>query len=417
MDVEKVSEWIGKHQEEMVELQAELTSRPALAPENGGTGEWEKARFLEDYVRCHGLEEVEHYDCPDDRTSEGTRPNIVVTVPGRADKPCIWVLTHLDVVPPGERAPDGSWKGWDSDPFKVRRVGDVIIGRGVSDNQQSIVSSLFAARALVANKVQPPHPVRLLFVADEETGSKYGLLHLLGRHGDMFSHEDVIIVPDAGDEDGSMIEVAEKSVLWLEFRIKGKQAHGSRPDLGINTFRAAAWLVHTLDEGLKERFDKVDHLYDLPRSTFEPTLHEANVPNVNTIPGEDLFCFDCRVLPSYGLDSVLAFVRAQCRSADGTYGTTTEVSIRNRQDAPRPTPTDATVVELLKPAIEEVYGVTPRTMGIGGGTVAAPFRAKGFPAAVWMTTGRTAHQVNETCVIANMVGDARVFARVYMSDF
>ena len=38
----------------MVELQRGLTAIPALAPENGGDGEWEKARFLEDYLRRHG---------------------------------------------------------------------------------------------------------------------------------------------------------------------------------------------------------------------------------------------------------------------------------------------------------------------------------------------------------------------------
>ncbi|KPK64414.1 MAG: hypothetical protein AMK73_04685, partial [Planctomycetes bacterium SM23_32] len=188
----------------------------------------------------------------------------------------------------------------------------------------------------------------------------------------------------------------------------------SRPDLGINALRAGSWLVQRLDEGLAATFDKVDHLYDLPRSTFEPTAHRAGVPNVNTIPPEDVFCFDCRVLPHYSLDSVLAFIDAQCRRVDGTYGTTTEMLVRNRQDAPPPTLTDAPVVELLSRAIREVRGVEPTTVGIGGMTVASPFREKGFAAAVWMTSAQTAHQVNEVCAIADMVADAQVFAHVFM---
>ncbi len=417
MDFEKVSEWIASRDEQMVELQAGLTSRPAIAPESGGQGEWEKACFLEDWLREHGLDQITHYDCPDERVPEGKRPNLVLALPGRKPEPCVWVCTHLDVVPPGQQEADGSWQGWESDPFTVRRAGDMIVGRGVADNQQALVSSAFAALALVETGVEPAHTVKLAFVSDEETGNRHGLGSVLHEHGDMFTPQDVIIVPDGGNEDGSMIEVAEKSVLWLEFRITGKQSHGSRPDIGVNAFRAAAWLVNTLDEGFKLHFDKVDHLYEPPSSTFEPTLHKANVPNVNTIPGEDVFCFDCRVLPAYGLDSVLDFVLAQCRRADGGFGTTTELAIRTRSDAPPATSPGDTVVRVLESAIKEVKGVDPRPMGIGGMTFASLFRAQGLPAAVWMTTTGTAHQANEVCAIADMVDDARVFAHVYMNDF
>lgn len=417
MDFQKIAEWIEKHDEEMVDLQAGLTSLPALGPDNGGTGEWEKARFLEQYLREHGLGNTEHYDCADERVPEGTRPNLVVTIPGRADEPRVWVLTHMDVVPPGLQQPDGSWQGWDSDPFTLHRAGDMIVGRGVCDNQQSLVASVFAARALVENNAEPAHTVRLAFVSDEETGSERGLTHLLEEHGDIFLPQDVIIVPDAGNEDGSMIEIAEKSILWLEFRIAGKQAHASRPDKGINAFRAASWLVNLVDTGLRERFDRADHLYEPPSSTFEPTLHSANVPNVNTIPPSDVFCFDCRVLPSYDVDSVLDYVQAQCKRVDGRYGTTTELIVRQRADAPPATSPTATVVKLLERAIREVYAVSAKPMGIGGATVASQFRKRRLDAAVWMTTRGTEHQVNEVCSIPDMVGDAKVFAHVYMSEF
>jgi succinyl-diaminopimelate desuccinylase len=416
MAFETVSNWLEGHVDEMVELQRALTARPALAPENGGDGEWDKARALEDYLRAHGLARIEHFDCPDKRVSAGSRPNFVATVPGRQDEPQLWILSHMDIVPPGERLPDGSWKGWDTDPYVLQRAGDLIMGRGVEDNQQSIVSSVFAARAILEDGLQPARTLQLLFVADEETGSRHGLGHVLDRHRDLFGPADLIVVPDGGDPDGAMIEVAEKSALWLEFRVKGRQAHGSRPDMAVNAFRAGAWLVHLLDDGLRERFSHVDHLFNVPRSTFEPTLHEANVPNVNTIPGEDVFCFDCRVLPSYSLDSVLAYVQAQCRRVDGSHGTTTEVTVRYRQDAPPATSPDAPVVALLKPAIERVYGVKPKTMGIGGLTVASLFREKGFAAAVWMTATDSAHQVNEVCSLRHQVGDARVFAHCCLSE-
>jgi succinyl-diaminopimelate desuccinylase len=417
MDFERVSEWIGRHEGEMVELQAELTRRPALGPESGGQGEWAKASFLEEYVRGAGLTDVAHYDCPDSRVPEGSRPNFSAAVRGSKDAPCTWVLTHMDVVPPGEQNPDGTWKGWDGDPYEVRRVGDLLVGRGVGDNQQAIVSSVFAARALIECKTVPPHAVKLLFVSDEECGSERGLQHVLRAHRDMFGNDDVIYAPDGGNAESTMIEVAEKSVLWLEFRVRGKQSHGSRPDLGINAFRAAATLVNRLDERLHRRFDAANRLFEPPGSTFEPTLHKANVPNVNTIPGEDVFCFDCRVLPVYDLQEVLHYIEAECRSLDGHLGTQTELLVRNRFPAAPGTSPASTAVRLLEPAIRNVYGVQARTMGIGGQTVAAFFRSEGLPAAVWMTTTETGHQVNETCSVTHMVGDARVFAQVFLSEF
>ncbi len=413
MDLATLADWIGGQTEAMIQLQADLTARPAMGPQNGGAGEWERARFLEEYLARHGIERIEHYDCPDERVPEGTRPNLVATLPGRTEQPGICVLTHLDVVPPGRQAEDGSYEGWQTDPFKLHRAGGRIVGRGVADNQQSIVSSVFAARALLEHGLRPARSVRLLFVSDEETGSDRGLGYLLEHHRDLFTEDDLIIVPDAGNEDGSMVEVAEKSVLWVEFRVRGKQAHGSRPDRAVNAFRAASRLVCRLDQELSERYRGRDELFEPPVSTFEPTLHAANVPNVNTIPGEDLFCFDCRVLPDNTLDKLLGILRGGAAETDAALGTETTVHVRTRMDAPPATSPDAPVVRLLCEAVAEVLGAEARPMGVGGMTVASLFRRAGLPAAAWMTATGGEHAANESCPIVNMVNDARVFARVF----
>lgn len=411
-----MDEWLAGHADEMVQLQAQLTARPALGPENGGQGEWARARFLEDYLQQCGLGASEHYDCPDERVPEGCRPNLAVSLPAGQARTSVWVLSHLDVVPPGERLPDGSWKGWDSDPWALRREGDVIYGRGVSDNQQSLVASVFAARAVRETASAPGRHARLLFVSDEETGSHRGLQHVLREQHDLFASDDLILVPDGGNEDGSMIEVAEKSVLWLEVRVTGRQAHASRPDRAVNALRAGSRLVTELDDALHVRYDARDELYEPPDSTFEPTMHPAGVLNVNTIPGEETFCFDCRVLPQYGLDGILEFVRERARRMDANAGTKTEVRVRNRLPAPPGTDPEAPVVRALALAVREVRRVEPRITGVGGQTVACFFRREGLPAAVWMTSSETEHQVNERCRVSDMVDDARVFARLFLGD-
>ena len=417
MDFTPISRWLDDHVEEMVDLQRELTAIAAINPESGGTGEWKKAGCLESYLAGHGFPAARHYDTPDERVPEGTRPNLTVVLPGRSDRQTAWVVSHTDVVPPGDRLGDGTWAGWQSDPYTLRREGDRIIGRGVEDNQQALVASVFAARALLENSVRPDRPAGLAFVAGEETGSAYGLQYLLREHPDIFGRDDVIIIPDAGSADGSMIEVAEKSILWLTFHVKGRQSHGSKPNLGRNAFRAAARLVCALDEGLHRLFDEQDDFYEPPAcSTFEPTVHEKNVPNVNTIPGEDVFSFDCRVLPKYDLDEVLGHVRSQMARVDAEVGTHTELRIQTRLDAATPTPPDAPVVVQLRRAVKAVYGVEGIPRGIGGGTFAALLRKTGRPAAVWSRIDSTAHQANEYCKIANMVGDAKVYAHVFLQE-
>ena len=57
-------------------------------------------------------------------------------------------------------------------------------------------------------------------------------------------------------------------------------------------------------------FKKTDRGFDLPQSTFEPTQKEANVSNINTIPGHDVFYLDCRVLPEYPLSTVIDAIKS-----------------------------------------------------------------------------------------------------------
>ena len=90
-----------------------------------------------------------------------------------------------------------------------------------------------------------------------------------------------------------------------------------------------------------------------------------------------------------------------------------EVSTVQKVQAPAPTPADAPVVTVLQKAIREIYSISPSVIGIGGGTVAAPLRKRGYPIAVWSRLGNTGHQPNEHCLISNMMGNAKVYATLF----
>lgn len=405
-DLERVFERIDGYREEIIRFQADLTSRIALGPGNGGTGEHDKADYLKDRLEELNPDSLEVIRAPHEAAREGFRPNLMARWKGEPGEPTVWVLSHMDIVPPGDP------NLWQSDPYQIKVEGDKIIGRGVNDDQQGIVSSYLALAAAQESGLSLRKAVGLLFVADEETGSHYGLNYVLKHRGGMFKPDDLIVVPDAGNDSGTMIEVAEKSMLWLRFTVTGKQCHASTPDKGRNSLHGAARLILAL-QGLKAGFREEDELFRPPGSTFEPTKMEANVPNINTIPGRDVFHVDCRILPGCRVDDVLDAAETIAEKVAREMGLSIVVEAVHRQDAAPPTPAGAPVVAALKKAIKRVSGRDAEARGIGGGTVAAFFRGAGLPAAVWMTAPDSAHQPNEYCRIRDIIHDAKVFACLY----
>ena len=343
-DWDRVSARIESYVDDIVALQTELVACPALGPENGGQGELEKSLLIRKWLERLTPDQIISLDAPDDRVASGVRPNLVGLFKGRGTGR-VWILSHMDVVPPGELSL------WSSDPWTLRRDGDRIYGRGVEDNHQGIVASYFAMKALRDENLEPGPDVGLIFVADEETGSQYGLAHLLRAREDLFLPEDLIIVPDSGDPDGTMIEIAEKSMAWIKFTVTGQQCHASTPQQGRNTLRATALIITAVDEALHRAFDATDKLYHPDASTFEPTKKEANVPNINTIPGEDIFYFDARVLPCYQVDEVLAEAARAAEAAAAAQGVSVKVEPAFKLQAPPPTSVDAPVVKALERAV------------------------------------------------------------------
>lgn len=160
-------------------------------------------------------------------------------------------------------------------------------------------------------------------------------------------------------------------------------------------------------------FNKKDDLFDPPYSTFEPTMQLQNVAGINMIPGDDVFCADCRINPCYSLDEVRKELSMRIKEIEQKYGVTIEVSEAQAEQS-LPTPVTAPVVCELKAAIKAVHGIDARTVGIGGGTVAAGLRNLGFDAVVWSTMDELAHQPNEYAIIENIAKDALTIA--YMAS-
>ena len=250
-------------------------------------------------------------------------------------------MSHLDVVPEGDRSM------WKTDPFKVLHKDGRVYGRGVEDNQQGLVGSVFAALAILASGGQPVATRSSSSSSPTRRWARPTASSTCSRRRSSSGRDDVIVIPDGGNARGDEIEVAEKNLCWLKVITKGKQCHGSTPDEGANAFLAACDLALRVHELEKTVFTARDPLFQPDRTTLSPTKKEANVPNVNTIPGDDVFYLDMRILPRYPIDPVLAEISKAMREVEAEHGVKMSYEIVQRNES-KATRADAPVVEAAR---------------------------------------------------------------------
>ncbi|MDQ1350941.1 MAG: succinyl-diaminopimelate desuccinylase, partial [Acidobacteriota bacterium] len=186
-----------RYRDFIIQVQTGLTAIPAIGPESNGEGEAKKAEYLKQLIRDMNIayDSLEEINAPDERVPAKYRPNLIYKINGKSGAKTTWIMAHMDIVPPGDT-------GWNSDPYKVAEKDGKLFGRGTEDNQQAIVSSLLAVKMLQDMNLQPEYNVGLLFVADEETGSGFGVDYVLEKRPDLFQAQDLILVPDSGDPEG-----------------------------------------------------------------------------------------------------------------------------------------------------------------------------------------------------------------------
>jgi succinyl-diaminopimelate desuccinylase len=376
----------------IIDIAKRLIPIQAISPESGGNGESLRADEICAILDEMGYHDYKRYDVQDDHDVK--RSSVVLKVGNKAKT--LWLISHIDTVPDGDRAL------WSHEPFKVTVDGDRMYGRGTSDDGQAVFLSFLLLKHLKAADLE--YNLGLAFAADEEMGSKYGIQHLIDQN--IFPKDDLLMVPDAGAKDGMDIEIAEKSILWIKFKVIGKQYHASMPAEAINANREGMKFMLELDEFLHKNYGKENPLFSPSYSTFEPTKREKNVDNINTIPGTEIMYLDCRILPEYDIDHVIDNIDRIIKDFEKRSPAKITYSFAQREQAPVPTSEDAEVVQKLKNAIAATRNGTPRIVGIGGGTCAAFFRKRGIPAVVWSTTiDEVAHQADEYCLISNIKKD------------
>src|ERR1700729_84107 len=123
--------------------------------------------YLDTYLQGAGLETEQLWADPG-------RPNLVATLAGETDGPAMVYLGHVDTV---LAAPDE----WQHDPWGGEVADGHLWGRGALDMKSQVAAEAVGAAALARAGWRPARgTLKLVFVADEETGGAVGARWLAG---------------------------------------------------------------------------------------------------------------------------------------------------------------------------------------------------------------------------------------------
>ncbi|PPF56641.1 acetylornithine deacetylase [Clavibacter michiganensis] len=215
-----------------VDLAAELiridSTNPDLVP--GAAGETAVAAHVAAWLRARGF---------DVRVLEGTpgRPTVLATAHGTGGGRTILLDGHLDTVPPGDPERGGL----------LPRIEDaLLLGRGAFDMKAGLAAMMVAADR--ARRIGTRGDVVLALVADEEFASigTEEALRALAADG---TRIDGAVISEPSQSEAI---VAHRGFGWYEIRLRGRAAHGSMPEQGVDAIAHAGLVLRELD-ALAER--------------------------------------------------------------------------------------------------------------------------------------------------------------------
>jgi len=257
----------------VVEVLKELVATNSVNPDVGkGPGEAALSNLLFD--RLTSITPLDVLKQP----VANERSNVIAILRGAGGGRSLMLNGHMDTV---------GVEGMVIEPFRPFVESGLLHGRGACDMKGAIAAMIGAAKSLADSKSKLRGDVIFSFVVDEEHLS-IGIERLVEEY-----KADAAIV---GEPTDMAIATAHKGFLWIEVEFKGKTAHGSVPEKGVDAIVHAANLVSRLG-GLQDTFTTHTHpLLGTPKihtSTIEGGIHWSIVPDHcilrlerRTIPGE-----------------------------------------------------------------------------------------------------------------------------------
>jgi acetylornithine deacetylase/succinyl-diaminopimelate desuccinylase-like protein len=279
---------------------------------------------LERYTAAAGFE-TEILGETDDRA------NLVATLTGEQDGPTLLYLGHVDTV-----LADAA--DWAHDPWSGDVADGFLWGRGALDMKSQVAAEAAAGVSLARDGWRPARgTLKLVFVADEETGGELGAQWLTSRHPDKVRCDYLINEGSGAYFDFGGIRrygvcCGEKGVFRFTLTAHGVAGHASLPGMGDNALLKLGPVLGRL-AGAQPGYDVTEAPAALlaglgldpadPEAaitriaaeaptirvlvepmlgvTLTPTMAHAS-DKINVIPARARLKVDCRVPPGLGAD-------------------------------------------------------------------------------------------------------------------
>ncbi len=252
---------------------------------------WPIIHFIADYLRAR---EVPFVIVPN---PTGDKAALFATIGPMQDGGII-LSGHTDVVPVAGQL-------WTSDPFKMRREGTRLYGRGTTDMKGFDATALAMVDELRAANLKTP--VHILLSYDEET-TCLGPVDTIGRFGKDLPMPRIAIV---GEPTQMQVADAHKAVATYRTSVYGLEAHSSKPHLGANAIEGAAALVHAL-YGMARDLAAAPE----PAGRFDPPFSTLSVGVINGGTARNILARECsfqwefRPLPGAPIDLARKYLDA-----------------------------------------------------------------------------------------------------------
>jgi succinyl-diaminopimelate desuccinylase len=215
------------------------------------------------------------------------RANVIARIGSGGSRGVLLVACHLDVVPA-----EGKWQ---YPPFGAVENAGRIYGRGSTDMKAGIVCTVTAIRRIVETGVKLKGDIVFIGCAGEETDSA-GAERFVRNYN--LPKPAGIIIPEPTD---FAVVTAHRGLLWLEITTKGKAAHSSRPELGVNAILSMHSVLNEL-ERFKPDYQPNELLGGSSLSVN--TISGGNAPNI--VPDKCVLGIDIRTVPGQNEQDIIA---------------------------------------------------------------------------------------------------------------
>ncbi|HMI54604.1 MAG TPA: ArgE/DapE family deacylase [Gemmatimonadaceae bacterium] len=353
---------------------------PTLAPDSPGEGDC--ARALASVLNDWGFS-VELLD------AVPGRPNVVART-GPGDAPALMLNGHLDVV---------GVEGMVHDPFSADLRANRVYGRGSADMKGGLAA--MCAAALQATAISD-RQVMITAVVDEEYES-LGMRALLARG----IRADTAIITEPTR---LAICPAHRGFAWIEVALKGRAAHGSRYDIGVDAITHAGLLLAEL-----ERLEQTRELGPRHPLLGRGSLHASKIQGgvgMSTYPDECNLAIERRTLPGESAELAIKEITDACSRVRATHPRFDARVTLSTAQVPSDVPVDSPVVKRLSRALN-AEGVPVEIEGFSAWTDAALLNAAGIPTVCFGPGDiALAHAAEEFAPVEEIELATRVLARV-----